>query len=32
MNASQMVKGDMVNRGCKKIQPIRYTPDFIDME
>jgi hypothetical protein len=24
-------KGDMVNRGCKKIQPIRYTPDFIDM-
>jgi len=25
-------KGDMVNRGCKKIQPIRYTPDFIDMD
>lgn len=25
-------KGDMVNRGCKKIQPIRYTPDFIAME
>ena len=24
-------KGEMVNRGCKKIQPIRYTPDFIDM-
>ena len=22
-------KGDMVNRGCKKILPIRYTPDFI---
>ena len=22
-------KGDMVNRGCKKIQPIRYTPDFV---
>jgi hypothetical protein len=22
-------KGDMVNRGSKKIQPIRYTPDFI---
>ena len=21
-------KGDMVNRGSKKIQPIRYTPDF----
>ena len=22
-------KGDMVNRGVKKIQPIRYTPDFV---
>ena len=22
-------KGDMVNRGSKKIQPIRYTPDFV---
>lgn len=22
-------KGDMVNRGKKKIQPIKYTPDFI---
>ena len=22
-------KGDMVNRGCKKILPIKYTPDFI---
>jgi len=22
-------KGDLVNRGCKKILPIRYTPDFI---
>ena len=24
-------KGEFTNRGCKKIQPIRYTPDFIDM-
>ena len=22
-------KGEFVNRGCKKILPIRYTPDFI---
>jgi len=22
-------KGDMINRGRKKIQPIKYTPDFI---
>jgi len=22
-------KGDLVNRGCKKILPIRYTPDFV---
>ena len=22
-------KGELVNRGCKKILPIRYTPDFI---
>lgn len=22
-------KGDLINRGCKKVQPIRYTPDFI---
>jgi hypothetical protein len=22
-------KGDMINRGYKKIQPIKYTPDFI---
>jgi|TARA_R110001592_G_scaffold75852_1_gene229471 hypothetical protein len=22
-------KGDLINRGCKKIQPIKYTPDFI---
>ena len=22
-------KGDMVNRGCKKILPIKYTPDFV---
>ena len=22
-------KGDLVNRGCKKILPIKYTPDFI---
>ena len=22
-------KGDMVNRGCKKVLPIKYTPDFI---
>ena len=22
-------KGEMVNRGCKKILPIKYTPDFI---
>ena len=22
-------KGEVVNRGCKKILPIRYTPDFI---
>ena len=22
-------KGDMINRGCKKILPIKYTPDFI---
>ena len=22
-------KGLMVNRGCKKIQPIKYTPDFV---
>lgn len=22
-------KGDMINRGGKKIQPIKYTPDFI---
>lgn len=22
-------KGDMINRGQKKIQPIKYTPDFI---
>jgi len=25
-------KGDMVNRGVKKIQPIRYTPDFVSDE
>ena len=25
-------KGDMVNRGCKKILPIKYTPDFIGKE
>ena len=23
-------KGELVNRGCKKILPIRYTPDFIN--
>ena len=22
-------KGDLVNRGCKKILPIKYTPDYI---
>jgi hypothetical protein len=22
-------KGEFINRGCKKIQPIKYTPDFI---
>ena len=22
-------KGDLVNRGCKKVLPIKYTPDFI---
>jgi len=22
-------KGDMINRGRKKVQPIKYTPDFI---
>lgn len=22
-------KGDLVNRGCKRILPIKYTPDFI---
>ena len=22
-------KGEMVNRGCKKILPIKYTPDFV---
>ena len=22
-------KGEMVNRGCKRILPIKYTPDFI---
>tara|TARA_B110000503_G_scaffold114478_1_gene172066 strand:+ start:675 stop:1130 length:456 start_codon:yes stop_codon:yes gene_type:complete len=22
-------KGDMINRGNKKIQPIKYTPDFV---
>ena len=22
-------KGNMVNRGCKKILPIKYTPDFV---
>lgn len=22
-------KGDMVNRGCKKVLPIKYTPDFV---
>ena len=22
-------KGDLINRGCKKILPIKYTPDFI---
>ena len=22
-------KGEFTNRGCKKIQPIKYTPDFI---
>ena len=22
-------KGEMVNRGCKKVLPIKYTPDFI---
>mgnify|MGYP003128192602 CR=1 FL=1 len=22
-------KGDMINRGCKKILPIKYTPDFV---
>ena len=22
-------KGDLVNRGCKKILPIKYTPDFV---
>jgi len=25
-------KGEMVNRGCKKILPIKYTPDFIGKE
>ena len=24
-------KGDMINRGCKKILPIRYTPDFVSL-
>ena len=23
-------KGNMVNRGCKKVLPIKYTPDFIN--
>ena len=23
-------KGELVNRGCKKILPIKYTPDFIN--
>ena len=23
-------KGEMVNRGCKKILPIKYTPDFVN--
>ena len=22
-------KGDLINRGCKKILPIKYTPDFV---
>ena len=22
-------KGEMVNRGCKKVLPIKYTPDFV---
>jgi hypothetical protein len=22
-------KGEMLNRGCKKILPIKYTPDFV---
>ena len=22
-------KGEFVNRGCKKILPVKYTPDFI---
>ena len=22
-------KGDLINRGCKKVLPIKYTPDFI---
>jgi len=22
-------KGDLVNRGCKKVLPIKYTPDFV---
>lgn len=22
-------KGDMVDRGCKKVLPIKYTPDFV---
>ena len=25
-------KGEFTNRGCKKIQPIKYTPDFIGLE
>jgi hypothetical protein len=23
-------KGELVNRGCKKILPIKYTPDFVN--
>jgi hypothetical protein len=25
-------KGDLVNRGCKKILPIKYTPDFVSYD
>ena len=29
IRANNLGKGDFVNRGCKKILPIKYTPDFV---